>query len=180
MSINGKCINIGCGSDVRLGWINCDLMPSSDKVKCFNITSQNDLAWLSKTPSKIIECNHVIGYLNYIQALNFFNACFSSLVIKGQLIIEFPDIAKISKQLIENDYSSANVDSYIELIRGVYAYDHDDALDANFNKQTYIFGWTGEFVRSALLDIGYSQVQICPPKTHGQRIWRDTRIEAIK
>ena len=180
MTINGICINIGCGGDIRPGWINCDFVPISDKVKKFNITSLDDLAWLSETHSELIECNHVIGYLNYIQALNFFKASFKSLDKRGKLILEFPDILKISKQLIEIDLLSVNIDRYIELIRGVYAYDHVDAFDESFNMQTYIFGWAGELVSSILLDIGFSQVHIKSPKTHDRREWRDTRIEAIK
>ncbi len=180
MSLKGNCINIGCGSDVRLGWVNCDLFPANDKVIKFDITSSEDLLWLSDIPSNLIECNHVIGYLNYIQALNFFNAIFSSLTKNGKMIIEFPDIIKISKQLIENDLILSNNDDYIELIRGIYAFDQSDSYDVNFKKQTYIFGWSSNFVRNMLLNIGFSKVVICKPMTHDKRVWRDSRIEAIK
>jgi hypothetical protein len=142
--------------------------------------SRDDLNWLSETPSDLIECNHVIGYLNFSQARNLFNAFFHSLVKNGKIVIEFPDIIKISKQLIEGDITQIKQDEYIELIRGIYAYDHTDAFDVSFSKQTYVFGWSGNFVRNTLIDIGFSQVNICSPKTHERRDWRDTRIEAIK
>lgn len=180
VSLKGTCINIGCGKDIRLGWINCDLFPATNSVRKFDITSSEDLSWLSETSSELIECNHVIGYINYTQALNFFYACFASLVKDGKLIIEFPDIIKISKHLIELDSDSIHTEKYIELIRAVYAYDHADAFNANFNKQTYIFGWSSNFVKKSLKDIGFSQVHLCSPLTHDQREWRDSRIEAIK
>ena len=180
MTLKGTCINIGCGADVRFGWENCDLSPINDEVRKLNITSADDLVWLSEISSNFIECNHVIGYLNYIQAQNFFNACFTSLMKNGKMVLEFPDIIKISKQLIENDLTLPNNDNYIELIRGIYAFDHTDAYDVNFNKQTYIFGWSGNCVRNMLLSIGFRQVVICDPMTHGKRVWRDSRIEAIK
>ncbi len=37
-------------------------------------------------------------------------------------------------------------DDYIELIRGIYAYDHIDSFDVNFSKQTYVFGWLGNLL----------------------------------
>jgi hypothetical protein len=179
-SVKGNCINIGCGQDIRPGWISCDLHPISDSVKRFDITSKNDLTWLAEKKSHIIECNHVIGYLNYTQAYNFFCSCFNSLQNSGKLILEFPDIVKISKKIIEISSSSLNRDEYIELIRAIYAYDYEDAFDEKFDMQTYVFGWSSNFVCKTLTEIGFDKLKIESPKEHSQRDWRDTRIEARK
>jgi predicted SAM-dependent methyltransferase len=179
-SMQGKCINIGCGQDVRRGWVNCDLFPNSNLVRRFDMTSKDDLSWLEETKSHMIECNHVIGYLNYAQTRNFFSACYNSLEKSGKLILEFPDIIKISKKLTELDAKDSNRDDYIELVRAVYAYDHVDAFAEKFDKKTYVFGWSGNFVRDTLKVIGFDQILIKSPREHSRRDWRDTRIEAIK
>lgn len=179
-SIHGRCFNIGCGEDIRIGWINCDLFPKTESVRRFDMTCTEDLFWLQETKSNLIECNHVIGYLNYGQTKNFFSSCFASLNSSGKLILEFPDIVKISKKFVEIDGLDGNRDAYIELVRAVYAYDHSDAFLENFDMKTYVFGWSGHFVCSLLKDIGFNQVLIKAPLGHGRREWRDTRIEALK
>jgi hypothetical protein len=55
MTLKGTCINIGCGADVRFGWENCDLSPINDEVRKLNITSADDLVWLSEISSNFIE-----------------------------------------------------------------------------------------------------------------------------
>ncbi len=150
MSRRGVCINIGCGEDIRMGWINCDLFPKSDVVKKFDIRNIDDLNWLSSNPSYLIECDHLIGYVNYIQCKNFFKACFDSLELKGKLVIEFPDITKIAKKIIKIDNKIIDINDYIEQIRAVYAYDHNDAYDLFFNKPTYISGYSSNLVINML------------------------------
>jgi len=178
-SAQGNCINIGCGQDIRPGWVSCDLYPYSESVKRFDITSKDDLSWLAGTNFDLIECNHVIGYLNYAQAVNFFSSCFASLQKSGKLVLEFPDIIKISKKLNDLFAKPTNRDEYIELMRAIYAYDHADAFDEKFDMQTYVFGWSGSFVRDTLLEVGFDKILIKSPREHSQRDWRDTRIEAI-
>jgi hypothetical protein len=178
-AINKKCLNVGCGNDIRLGWINYDAFPINDKVIKFDILSTADLSELAKKKYDIIECNHVIGYINYICAVNFFKAAYSSLNVGGKLIIEFPDAIKLSKKLSGiQDFS--NMDEYIEVIRGIYAYDSNDPFDKNFSKKTYIFGWSVPIVNKALNDAGFICLKSMNPKTHGQLIWRDSRVEACK
>jgi hypothetical protein len=158
-AINKKCLNVGCGNDIRLGWINYDAFPINDKVIKFDILSTADLSELAKKKYDIIECNH--------------------LNVGGKLIIEFPDAIKLSKKLSGiQDFS--NMDEYIEVIRGIYAYDSNDPFDKNFSKKTYIFGWSVPIVNKALNDAGFICLKSMNPKTHGQLIWRDSRVEACK
>lgn len=179
-SIKGTCVNIGCGDDIRSGWINCDLFPKTNSVRRFDIRSSKDLAWLASLNSELIESNHVIGYLNYAQAYNFFKSCYSSLKQSGKLILEFPDITKISNKVIEMDSNLIDRDCYIELMRAIYAYDIDDAYDEKFDMQTYVFGWSGSFISQTLEEIGFNKIYIKLPEEHSKRTWRDTRVEAVK
>ncbi len=179
ISINRQCLNIGCGQDIRSGWANWDRFPINDKVTSFDITSSVDLETLKNSSFDIIECNHVIGYLNYICVINFFKAAYSALRPCGTLVLEFPDIIKLSKKLLEI-HPQKNMDEYIEVMRAYYAFDYKDAFDDKFSSQTYIFGWSTSIVIQALNEVGFVNVKTYSPKTHGRLNWRDTRIEAIK
>lgn len=175
------CINVGCGGDKRPFWINCDLYPADESITQLDITNLNDLLWLENTKSDIIECNHVIGYLTIAQADNFFLACYKSLNIGGTLILEFPDIKKISKAIQNFDYSSTTIDyEYIEMIRAIYAYDQNDAMSLDFRLKTYITGWSDDYLIHRLKLVGFKKILIKDPQTHDERILRDSRVEAFK
>ncbi len=183
-AINGiskKCINVGCGSDKRLFWINCDLHPADESITHLDITNASDLQWLENQKSDIIACNHVIGYLTIAQAENFFLACYKSLNLGGTLILEFPDIKKISKAIQDLDYSSTTIDyEYVELIRAIYAYDQEDAMSIDFKLKTYITGWSDDYLIHRLKLVGFTKILIKEPQTHEGRKYRDSRVEAFK
>jgi len=177
-------LNIGCGLDIRKGFLNLDLHPASWRVKRFDITDEKDLSWLRCNKTSIIECHHVIGYLMYAQATEFFKAAYESLNENGELILEFPDILKISKKIFElhNPFliNISEINSYVECIRGIYAFDPEDIYNKNFSEKTYIFGWSSDFTTATLKDVGFCDVIACDPITHDKRTWRDTRIVAKK
>jgi hypothetical protein len=181
VGVSGKCINIGCGFDIRPFWLNCDSDAKSNKVREFDITNPADLKWLSEQKFDIITSDHVIGYLTIAQAESFFKACLQSLNINGRLVLEFPDLKKISKRLDNFSCSSENADDeYVEIIRSIYAYDSADALSLNFNKKTYITGWTADYLSNLLLKVGFKKIIVGDPQTHEKRAWRDSRVEAKK
>lgn len=176
-----KCINIGCGSDIRPFWINCDIQPQNKSIFKFDITNSDDLEWLGGQEADLITCNHVIGYLTLAQADNFFRACHKCLSIGGSLIIEFPDLKKLLLMLSELDYKSDTLDfDYVEVIRAIYAYDNKDAMLTNFSMKTYITGWTSDYLCHRLELAGFKHLSILSPQTHDKRVHRDTRIEAFK
>lgn len=174
-------INIGCGTDIKPCWVNCDLYPLDTSVKKLDIKNPDDLTWLAHKEASLINCDHVIGYLTIAQAELFFSACYQGLKKGGKLTLEFPDLKKLMNQLDAFDYSSKKFEEkYIEIIRAIYAYDKDDANSLNFSKQTYITGWTTSFLEAKLRQAGFARVVILDPRTHGRLINRDSRVEAIK
>lgn len=175
-----KCVNIGCGDHIKRGWLNLDISPLNSKVKRFDITDQADLDWLSSQKFDYIECMHIIGYLNLPQMLAFFESCFNALEYGGKLVLEFPDIKKVSSKILDHNFDEASDDEYLEVIRSLYAYTIEDAQDIKFRGQTYISGWTANFISLKLLSLQFSDASILAPLTHEKRLWRDSRIEAIK
>jgi predicted SAM-dependent methyltransferase len=176
-----RCINIGCGLDVRPFWLNCDLEPKIESVKKLDITDPGDLAWLGQQNADLIVSDHVIGYLTIAQCDRFFESCYQCLSDNGRIILEFPDLAKILNKINRLDYSADKIDfDYIEIVRAIFAYDQQDAVSLKFDKQTYITAWTAEYVVRRLLKVGFKNIVVGEPHTHGQRVNRDTRIEATK
>lgn len=176
----GVLINIGCGNDIRVGWLNCDLFPLDSTVLKLDISTAEGLEWLSTQDASLIECNHVIGYLNYKQAKLFFQSCFDGLAVGGKLILEFPDILKIAKLMIDLNVKKCSDTEYLEIIRAIYAYDIKDAKADSIEFSTYITGWASDFVIRELESIGFRSVCALDPETHARRIKRDSRVEALK
>jgi len=171
-------VNLCCGSDIKPGWVNLDLHPVSAKVRRFNLTNESDLQWLSTLNADRIEMHHAISYLNIAQAVAVLNACHASLVQGGELVLEFPDLQKLAAKLAT--VGEDNLDEYLELVRAIYAYDVEDAYDPGFDKQTYVFGWSGPILTRFLLQAGFATVRTLRPEKHGPRPWRDTRLVATR
>jgi hypothetical protein len=176
-----KRINIGCGADIKFGWVNLDIVayPQNSSWKPnvikFDIANKDDLVWLSQQRANLIFISHVIGYLNFIQFKNFLDAAHNGLLPGGELVIEFPCAKKIAKKICEMPLDISR-DDYIEVVRALYAFDGLDAYLTDFNKQTYIFAYSANFVNKEMVDIGFDEVKILDPKTHGAMIDRDVRL----
>ena len=60
-------LNIGCGDDIREGWINLDKYPVNNKVKYFDI---NVFPYLFKESSiDYIYCSHVLEHTNKVDTI---------------------------------------------------------------------------------------------------------------
>jgi hypothetical protein len=166
-------LNLGCGNAYRDGWINIDIDSSKrTDICCDFINLKNHF-----NPATIdsIYMIHSICYLNLWESMLFFKDAYNLLKAGGILELEFPDIEKCSKIITDNiDY-----ENYLEGVRGIYAFDLNQ-IQNNESYRPYAFGWTGKYMRNALLEIGFTEISILDPETHGKRTWRDTRIIAIK
>jgi hypothetical protein len=168
-------LNLGCGKMYINGWINIDVdkeiksdlsIQFTDIILHFNENTIDEIMML-----------HSISYLNLWEARIFFKDLYLIMKKNGRLIIEFPDIFKCCTTLIKNNNKDFN--TYIEAVRGIYAFD----LDQIKNKDKYIpysFGWSAEHITRELSNIGFSFIKTENPKSHGELLWRDTRIVAIK
>ena len=166
-------LHLGCGSDYKHGWVNIDIDTSVRADIYTNFGSVKD--YFNENTVEIVSMSHSISYLNLWQARIFFSDVYKLLLKDGKLDIEFPDIVKCAKIIISE---SDNV-TYLEGIRGVFAFD----LDQIKNKEHYTpysFGWSAWQIKEELLKVGFNDVQILEPETHGKRIWRDTRVVATK
>lgn len=167
--------HLGCGGDYLKDWINIDVNKfSTADIVC-------DFKYLNKyfpnDSVSVIKMIHSISYLRLWEARDFFAMCFKLLKKNGTLILEFPDIVKCAKLLIENE--KTNFENYILGTRGIYAFSLRE-LELKKKNVPYTFGWSAHHIENELLKTGYSFVKITDLEKHGKLDYRDTRIEAIK
>ena len=172
-SLEGLKLNLGCGHLYKEDWINIDIDNSLKTDICSDFMNIHKSFQFNSV--KVISMIHSISYLNLWEARLFFKNMFDLLVHGGVLELEFPDVVKCGKIL--SIYK--NPKHYIEAIRGIYAFDLDQ-INNQDNFKTYSFGWSAWFIKVELQKIGFSDIRILSPLTHGRRNWRDTRIIAIK
>ncbi len=166
-------LNLGCGKEYRDGWVNIDIDKSVRTDICCDFINLKQ--HFNPGSVDIIYMIHSISYLNLWEANKFFRDAYDLLNIGGVLDLEFPDILKCSKIILESPDNS----NYIEAVRAIYAFDLDQIKNKEIYRP-YAFGWSGLYMKNVLLEIGFSQIDILEPETHEMRNWRDTRIVAVK
>ena len=173
-----KKVNLGCGTDIRKGWINCDITSDNDSVIQLDMTSKQDLKMIETFNPSVIEMNHSIGYLSYGEAMALFESLYNSLKKGGLLIIETPCLSKISKQHLEKKNES--IESFLETVRALYAFDYGEALLKKRHYSPYAFSWSEFILIESLKKIGFENVTSKNPIMHGRRVDRDIRIVSVK
>lgn len=166
-------LNLGCGQMYLPGWVNIDL---DQNVKPDLLCGFNDLHHhFEKHSVDEILMLHSISYLRLWEARDFFKRTNEILKVGGTLTLEFPDLVKCAKVVT----SANDLDQYLEGVRGIFAFDLDQ-IKKKESFGTYSFGWSSWHIKKELLEMGFKEVQILDPETHGKRNWRDTRIIAKK
>jgi predicted SAM-dependent methyltransferase len=87
----GLKLNIGCGSNIRNGWINIDLIDSSN-VFCWDIRRKMPF---DANSAKLIFAEHVLEHLDYGDgAQSFLSECFRILMPGGIIRLVVPDAGR--------------------------------------------------------------------------------------
>jgi hypothetical protein len=167
-------LNLGCGEMYIKGWVNIDIDPNVKSDLCCDLLSIKN----HFNPGMVAEIMllHSVSYLRLWEARIFFKDIYTLLIPGGKLILEFPDIAKCAHAIIDNE---SKIDQYLESVRAYYAFDMDQ-IKRKDKYQPYAFGWSAWHISHELKNIGFREVLIEEPLTHGPRIWRDSRIEVKK
>lgn len=167
-------LHLGCGRDYRPGYVNVDADRRADSDVCLDF-AEVGAAFSNESVSEVLMI-HSLSYLRLWQARDLFRVLRRLMQSGGRLIIELPDLAKCARMALD---SEAQPESYLEAVRGLYAFDLDQiASRAMFTP--YAFGWSAWHLKAELEQAGFRDVRVCDPQTHERRLWRDTRLEAIK
>ena len=176
---NGIRLHLGCGHNYLHGWINID---TSNQVKADLYMDLQNIGKYSRENSvDEIQMIHVISYLRYWEAVDFFKDCYRILKNGGKLILESPDICKLATALASIGSLDTSKDRvmYLEAVRAFYAFDMEQIKKKNAF-QTYRFGWSAMHLQLELKKIGFQDIKTLAPQHHGALSRRDLRIEATK
>lgn len=167
-------LHLGCGNEYLPGWVNIDVTEKSKADLVMDFKNIKD--HFSENSVDEILMIHSISYLRLWEARDYFSNIYLLLAPGGKIVLEFPDIAKCSKAILDREN---NVDGYLEAVRAFYAFDMGQIKNRD-EYHPYAFGWSAWHMSYELKITGFSKVLVQDPLTHGPLLWRDTRIEAIK
>ena len=94
-------LNLGCGNEYKDGWVNIDVDKSVRTDICCDF--MNLKKYFKPNSVDLIYMIHSISYLNLWESLLFFEDALDLLKKGGRLELEFPDIKKCSKIIVEYD-----------------------------------------------------------------------------
>ena len=172
-------LHIGCGHDYLDDFLNID---ASKEAKADIYMDMRDLNKYCISGSvNLIKMIHVLSYLRYWEAIDFLTVCYQLLKEDGKIIIEIPDIHKLSHEIvnIRSIEKLTDIKMYFECLRAIYAFNMKQ-IEQKKHFTTYAFGWSAIHLEYELKKIGFKSVNILTPICHDKLPWRDFRIEAKK
>jgi predicted SAM-dependent methyltransferase len=158
-------LNLGCGSDIRPGYVNVDKFPASDDVVQADFPH---LPFPANTAEEIV-LSHVLEHFGYADGETLCKEMLRVLRPSGMAFIEVPDIAWCMAQFLgapeANQYTNPNMDYSIQHRWGLFAQaiwgdQHNDGL---YHK----WGYTAHRLLHLLRHVGFASVQIDYVHSHG-------------
>lgn len=153
--LNGEAkLNIGCGPDVREGWINADLSDYGDIC----IDARLPLPFPDAS-FRYIFSEHFIEHLDKTNAIQFFRECLRILVPGGRIRFTTPDLSVLAAEVTHpTDISNALLETFLEM-KAIVNEGHRIDSAAVFNCAVYGHGhrymWTFEHLADVLRSIGF-------------------------
>lgn len=105
----GLKLNLGCGRNVKQGWVNVDLQERENKLDIICDLSREFP--FDDESCEYIYSEHFIEHLEWLDGQIFLENCFRCLEPKGTLRLVFPDIRRILKAYVDKNYDFFKVDA---------------------------------------------------------------------
>lgn len=166
----GLKLHIGCGEDIREGYINIDdFSPKADLKMPIQ-----ELSYPDGTVERI-EGYMVFEHLCLADARCFLQNAYRMLEPGGMLVLEMPDLEKVCRLILV----FASDPEYLEKgafgLRGIFGEPIPHMTPGDYHK----WGYTPALAVKMMRDAGFSHVAISDGLSHCYPL-RDMRIEAIK
>lgn len=158
-------LNLGCGSDIRPGYINVDKFPASDQV----VQAELPILPFEDDYADEVLLSHVLEHFGYAQAIDLLKEIRRVLKPGGMAMIEVPDIAWCCAQFLgapeashytepKGDYSTGH--KWGLYAQALWGDQHNDGL---YHK----WGYTAHRLLYTLSHCGFPAVQINFVQSHG-------------
>jgi len=151
-------LHIGCGSNVRDGWLNADLFPWSSTILHLDATSSFPIG---DEELDYIFSEHMIEHIAYSEGALMLSECYRILRENGKIRISTPDLAflidlyKSEKTDLQKEYVQCAADRIIKVPPG-----YGDTFVIN----NFVRAWGHKFIydektlRASLEKAGFSEV----------------------
>jgi hypothetical protein len=163
-------LHVGCGSDIKLGYINVDEFNPHADLK-MSIQALN----FADSSAECIEGYMVLEHLSRTDALAFVRNAYRMLQTGGVLILECPDLVKLARLTL----MFASDPEYLEFgtfgFRGLFGEPTDHMTAGDYHK----WGYTPSTAAQLLREGGFSNFTISDGVSHLCPL-RDMRLEAAK
>ena len=90
-------LHLGCGTNIKQGYINIDAFVISDEI------TNADILNLPYSDGSVVEIltEHLFEHIPYEDEPKIFKECYRLLIRKGKLIVEVPDMEWLCKRFLE-------------------------------------------------------------------------------
>ncbi len=166
----GQKIHIGCGSDIKDGYINIDeFNPNADVQKPIQ-----ELGYPDDSIERI-EGYMVLEHLNPFEARAFIGRAYQMMEPGGILILEVPDLEKVCRLILAFADDAEYLNTGAFGIRGLFGEPTDHMTKGDYHK----WGYTPATLLRLVREAGFSQCRVLDGVSHLYPL-RDLRIEAVK
>lgn len=170
-------INYGCGRQVLDGFFNIDAVRNKKAVRdpelLFTARFDERGSLKAQTPlpdggADELHAMHVIEHVFFWEAPALVTEWKRLLKPRGLLILELPDLEQACRNLM------AGMDDQMAMWPLYGDWNHKDPY------MMHKHGYTSKTITALLSNCGFEQIVMRNPKTHGARLTRDMRVEAVK
>ena len=160
-------VHLGCGPDVRYGWLNIDYRPGAaigyDPASGFlNYDLRQGLPGLKDKSVDMIFSSHFFEHLRHEEALNLMRQCRAALRDDGMARFQMPDFRMTFRAYADNDAE------FLETFRSThklvdhmpeFARNYADVVSRSvYEFYTHKYVWDQENLSKALLACGFGTV----------------------
>jgi predicted SAM-dependent methyltransferase len=146
-------LNLGCGNDIRSGYINIDVRKTRAEVLQVDLEKE----FLRFIPDNSVDellLKDFLEHLSWRVVENFLKDCFRVLKKGGKIIIQVPDIEAIVQQVVQNpNYKFGDLEGFKAISYWIYG-----AQD--YPENTHKAGFTKLTLKKLLEQIGFSIVKL--------------------
>lgn len=170
-------LNLGCGDDIREGYINIDGDPNNKNADL--ILDCKDLSNFKKNSVTVIEADHFFEHIYFPEAEKFIAECYRVLKKDGYVELEMPNIKRCCELYLSNEPEARRL-----ALVGFYGFIPDYWNEEGLNTfQTHKFGWDMKNIKRVAHKTGFKEVveiNIRQDHREAARFNRDFRVRIIK
>ncbi len=164
----GLRLHVGCGSDIRPGWVNIDAVnPAADR-RC----RIQDLDYANGSVERI-EAVMVLEHLSLADARAFAANAHRMLAPGGVLAVEVPDLAKVCRLVVMLADDPWQLEHGAYGLRGIFG----DPITHAAPEDSHRWGYTPASLTALMQAAGFTEMTITDGMSHGYPL-RDMRMEA--